>query len=370
MPTNTLPNDHNGQTRTTGHAPRAIWPDAARIMAVFAMIVMHAAAPGFGRFGARTVFWQVCNLYDSLARFCVPVFVMVSGMFLLSPEKDYGLKKLYFSKIARMATAYLFWAAFYSTVSLVAAVAGGKGSGGRDCVCEFARGMLEGRYHLWFLFMISGLYMATPFLRPIARDGKLSVYFLALGLVFVHGTNTLALFPPMRHVLDMTVNRMHLHPVAGYPCYFLLGHWLSRRELAPVARKAIYLAGILSALGTATLNGLAGYHFDVPGTWLYDDMLPNVLLMAVAVFVFCRYRFQGKRLSPRWQRRIGLAGRWSFGIYLVHLFFLANLPRVGLPLFFCHPIVSIPVVSVVVFSASLAAVSVLDKIPVLNKYAM
>lgn len=128
--------------------------------------------------------------------------------------------------------------------------------------------------------------------------------------------------------------------------------------------------GLLAAIGTVVLNGLAGYHFNVAGTWMYSNLLPNVLMMATAVFVFCQYHFQDGQLSTQWQKRIGLFGRWSFGIYLVHAFFLENLHRVGLPHFFSHPIVSIPITTLVVFFASLAVVSIMDKIPILNKYAI
>ena len=37
---------------------------------------------------------------------------------------------------------------------------------------------------MWFLFMIVGLYLIVPFLRPIVRDEKLLRYFLLLTLIF------------------------------------------------------------------------------------------------------------------------------------------------------------------------------------------
>ena len=334
------------------------------------MILLHAAGAGFGRFGARTASWQVCNLYDSLVRFCVPVFVMVSGMFLLNPEREYDLKKLYFTKILRIATAYLFWAAFYSIVSLIGALVRGDMPGGHGYLYIFAREIIGGHFHLWFLFMISGLYIVTPFLRLIAKDDKLTGYFLALGLVFVYGANMFNLFPPMRKLIAITITRLDVQLVAGYTCYFIWGYWLSRHSLPTIARKAIYVMGLLSAIGTVVLNGLAGYHFNAAGTWMFGNLLPNILMMATAVFVFCQYHFQGRQFSPQWQRRIALVGRWSFGIYLVHAFFLDKLHRIGLPHFFCHPIVSIPITTLVVFFASLVVVSIIDRIPILNKYVM
>lgn len=73
---------------------REVWTDLIRIVAVFAVIVLHAAAAGFyGRFAVDSNLFQVCNFYNSLVRFCVPVFIMISGRYLLDENREYSLKK-------------------------------------------------------------------------------------------------------------------------------------------------------------------------------------------------------------------------------------------------------------------------------------
>jgi len=363
----TISPENRQQMQTTCQANRVVWPDIIRIVAVFAMIMLHSSGAGFSRFGARTVHWQVCNFYDSLSRFCVPIFVMVSGMFLLRQEHEYDLKKLYFSKILRIATAYLFWATFYSVISLDRTL---EQCPNGHFFYALAKEIVKGHYHLWFLWMISGLYIVTPFLRLIAKDEKLTIYFLVLGLVFVYGANMFNLFPPMHTLLAQTINRLNVTLVAGYTCYFLWGYWLSRHSLTLITRRIIYILGVGAAIGTVVLNGLAGYHFNFAGMWMYNNLLPNIMLMTTAIFVFCQYHFQGEGLSVQWKRIISLVGRYSFGIYLVHVFFLENLYRIGLPPFFCHPVISIPITTVAVFCLSLVAVFALDRIPILNKYVM
>ena len=67
-----------------------------RISAVFAMIVLHTAAVGFnGQFAVTSSEWQSCNFYNAIVSCCVPLFVMISGVFLLAPQRDYTLKKLW-----------------------------------------------------------------------------------------------------------------------------------------------------------------------------------------------------------------------------------------------------------------------------------
>lgn len=237
---------------------------------------------------------------------------MVFGMFLLNPARKYGFRKLYFTKILRIATAFLFWATFYPLVSMgILWLRGGEMSG-HSVLHVLVLGILGGHYHMWVLFMISGLYIVTPFLRLIAKDEKLTIYFLVLSLVFVFGTNMINLLLPHPKAFQHLLNRLDVNLVTGYSGYFIWGYWLSKHRLFATARKTIYCMGLFAAVGTAGLNGLAGYHFDITGTWMYDNLLPNILLMATAVFVFCQYYYHEKQLSPQWQKGIALVGRWSF----------------------------------------------------------
>lgn len=96
---------------------RVIWMDLLRIVSVFSVIVIHAASVGNIGFNTFSDVWLWCNLYLSFSRFAVPVLVMISGVMLLDPKKDYSMKKIFLQKIFRLATAFVLWVIFYSTVS-------------------------------------------------------------------------------------------------------------------------------------------------------------------------------------------------------------------------------------------------------------
>ena len=350
---------------------RDIWPDILRIVAVFAVVVLHTGVEHFYRIDTRTATWQICNLCESLGRFCVPVFIMVSGHFLLDPDREYTLKKLYGVKILRLATAYLFWSVFYVLTDYWFALKYGHDV---KLTCSvFFREAVAGKYHLWFLPMMAGLYMVTPVLRHIVRSETVTVYFLALSLVFVFAVNTLDLIPVFHDTVTPEIERLDFKLAAGFSGYYVLGFWLARHELKPAARKGVYLAGILAALATAAINGAIGYQLHRPGEWMFGTLILNTLLASAAVFVFCRYQFRDWRPGPGVRKLTGLLEKWSFGIYLVHLFVLAYfnyiLIRLDVFSFVCaHPLVSIPVASAAVFSVSALFVSVLSRIPILNKY--
>ncbi|WP_175637699.1 acyltransferase family protein, partial [Dickeya dadantii] len=71
------------------------WLYIARIVSTFAVIVLHVSAYTVALADLGTFSWWVGNLYDSLVRWCVPVFIMISGALLLSPEKVESLSIFY-----------------------------------------------------------------------------------------------------------------------------------------------------------------------------------------------------------------------------------------------------------------------------------
>lgn len=361
-----------GKTADPGQNIRAVWPDMLRIFSVIAVIFLHAGGAGFFAFTPQSSQWQVCNFYDGAARFGVPCFVMLSGMFILDPAREYPLKKLLRQKILRIATAFCFWSAFYSLFSVIDIASYGGFSGIYEVLITFIKGFFNGYYHMWFLGMICGLYLVAPFLRRLVRDEKLTRYFLLLAFIFVFGANVLHKLPGNAAVkwLCMIVDTMEVRLVAGFSVYFVWGRWLASHELPLKMRKIIYILGIAGALVTVGGNGIIGWYLDEIGTWTYDNLLPNVFLTATAVFVFCQYTFRAENFSELGRKIVGSLGKWSFGIYLAHVFFLEHLYRIGLPNFFCDPLFSVPITSTVVFAASLILVIMLSKIPGVRKYVI
>ena len=66
---------------------RMVWPDVLRIIASVAVMLLHVSADNWGKADLRGLSWNVFNVCDSLTRWGVPVFVMVSGMMFLDAPR-------------------------------------------------------------------------------------------------------------------------------------------------------------------------------------------------------------------------------------------------------------------------------------------
>ena len=141
--------------------------DYLRVFAIFFVIMIHVSAQNWYKIDVNDFFWQTFNFYDSISRWSVPVFVMISGALFLN--KDIIISQIYKKYILRLMISFLVWSAFYCFL------------GNRSLSLK---NILNGEYHMWFIFMIIGLYMLSPIIREIVKNKKIMKYFLLLAFIF------------------------------------------------------------------------------------------------------------------------------------------------------------------------------------------
>ncbi len=333
--------------------------DYLRIFALFSVVLRHAAAQNWYDIDVTGAAWRCFNVFCSVTQWNVPVFVMISGALFLG--KDIPVRRIYTRHVFRMAAAFCFWSALYAAVSLFE-------SGGSGLLTT----LILGPYHMWFLFMIAGLYMCLPFLRPIAQDAERSRYYLTLAFVFaillpeaeilVRDFGSQALIGRFGSVM-MNVAQMRMYPVLGYGGYFILGFRLSRIEFDRRQRLAIYLLGILGALATIRLDLAVALRTQQPCDNYYGQFTVSALLETLAVFTF--FKYAGLRPGVLARR----LSDYTFGAYLVHLLLVEHTQILfGLnTLSFCPPL-AVLAVTALVFVLSYAVSAVLHQIPVVRKY--
>jgi surface polysaccharide O-acyltransferase-like enzyme len=165
--------------------------------------------------------WWASNVYDSLARVCVPLFVMLSGALLLQPSKaDEPLKVFFKKRLNRIGIPFLFWGVAYFAWQFLV-------NGEALTANSIVQGVLTGPdYQFWFLYLLLGLYLVTPVLRVLLKhaDWKLLRY-----LIFVWFAGT-ALFPLLTLFGPYSLNA-NVFIFTGWLGYFVLGAYLMRVQL-------------------------------------------------------------------------------------------------------------------------------------------
>ena len=81
--------------------------DYLRIFAVFSVVLLHVLAGHLWDDIGKPSF-LVFDYYSAATRWCVPVFVMISGALFLDPDRDIHMERLHKKNLLRLVTALAF----------------------------------------------------------------------------------------------------------------------------------------------------------------------------------------------------------------------------------------------------------------------
>lgn len=325
---------------------RVIWLDWMRVAACLMVMVVHATEPFYlGGDGSLILtqtdaFWA--SFFDSFVRACVPLFIIASSY--LQFPLHYSSEEFFRRRAVRILVPFVLWTVVYALVW------GSPVQNFKDLLLNFnyAAG------HLWFVYMLVGVYLLMPLLSPWAeRVGRTELrIYLGLWLfttvipllrdwVFgappvVYGVSGLprqALFPLWGEASWNAYGVFYY--LSGFVGYLLLGlyvrkflgTWSWRKTLAVAlpcfaAGFALSFGGFLrrvwlSSGGEFPVGGLVEKAVWWETTWCNDTL--GVALMAIAwVLLFRKIQAAGG-----FYRRITLPlSRAGYGMYLSHLLVL------------------------------------------------
>ncbi|MBR5248735.1 MAG: acyltransferase family protein, partial [Lachnospiraceae bacterium] len=272
---------------------RKLHIDLLRIVACISVIMLHSASQYWYEFPVTDTRWMVYNVWDAISRFGVPVFVMISGMLFLSREGEPDLRKLYCNNILRLAVAYAVWSMAYGLWDS-RGWTWGAGVTVRDYVAE----CVLGRYHLWFIPMLIGIYMLLPVIKTFTDhcSKKNLEYFLILFIILQIGRSTLGIIqiPTLANVL---VQLLDVEMACSYVGYFVLGYYLHRYRLSHVWQVRVYFLGAVSLILAAIISLRASMYYQTPKSEAFDSYSVFTFIVTVAVFVF----FQEKISNISWK---------------------------------------------------------------------
>jgi len=347
----------------TNERNRIIYFDILRIMATFFVIVLHVSATNWRGTDINSFAWRMMTLYNSISRWCVPIFVMISGALFLN--RDITLKQIYGKYILRLVLSFSFWSFVYTAVWYVK---------GEKNISGFIRSFIKGYNHLWFIYMITGLYMITPMLNRIVSDKKLLRYFLILSFVFAIAIPQVISIIRTFSVQDgdwveSVINQAHLKFVLGFSFYFVLGYYVSKTVITKKQSVIIYIGGLSGFLSTVLLTYATSRYKGEATDIFYNYMTVNVALETLSLFVFIRNLFSHVEIGEKKSRFIYKLSKYSFGIYLVHALIITMLDmELGLSNLSFNTLAAIPIISVIVFAVSYLISAVFNHIPVVKNH--
>ena len=328
---------------------RVAWIEYFTIISALAVVLVHVVH-GIIVTATDPSVWWAGNIVDSMARWAVPVFVMMSGYLLLDPERDYTLGSFYKKRAARILVPLVFWSVFFAAFSLVLGTIDHQPAG----LKEIGLSILNGKpfYHLWYLYMLVGLYLFAPFIRKmVASTSKRELVFICIVLIlFPVAVNAANYFH--YDIYDQVTNgSLFITWFLSYLGYFIAGHLLIRTVTIKLGLATLITIFTVSVLLTAGgCYFLTARHSYELGQFFGSYLSPTVVPMSLSAYLI------GKKIFTRLpgNKFVSRASIWMLGVYVIHPFFIEVFNRIGFEPLKFNPLVGIPLVTLCIFLISLA----------------
>lgn len=325
----------------TNGSGRIAYIDYLRVVACFLVMLVHASENFYGTdnsvglasncsmlLNESNRFWVA--FYDGfVARTCVPLFMIASAFLLVPMKPGTGMGSFYKKRFARILPPWIFFSLLYCLLPLLWGGMSIEQSLADLKHLPFNFPSMAG--HLWFMYPLVSLYLIIPVVSPWLEKASAKEELIFLG---IFGLSTFIpwihrfLYPEIWGECFWNGFTM-LWYCSGYLGYLVMAHYI--RVHLDWSRRRRAITGALCFLAGSAFTGWAFWHAGTPGIlietpkleWAWEFCMPNVVIAAFGAFLL--FSCIERKESPAF---ISGLSRLTFGMYLMHMFFLV--PIAGL----------------------------------------
>jgi surface polysaccharide O-acyltransferase-like enzyme len=298
--------------------------DLLRVLSSYLVIQVHAGEFFYiGSNGAVQTgdgpFWV--GILNSIARTAVPLFVMISGYFLLPIKEE--MTPFFKKRFTRVVLPFVIWCALYAIYGVLQGTSTWAAAATNILHIPINYGTEVG--HLWYVYMLIGLYLFAPIISPWIASSKrkdmvfyLAIWALSLCLPYIH-----VVFPSVLGECFWNHTPL-LHYFSGFLGYMILAVYI-KKYMSETHPMHIPLALLLIAVGYAiTAGGFiarldAATVPDLELTWGFESI--NVAMMCMGIFLLLK-NVPTPSSTSFVTRFLMDVSKLSYGIYLVHIMLL------------------------------------------------
>ena len=263
-------------------------------------------------------FWV--SVIDSAFRCSVPLFVMISAYLLVPVHGD--VICFFKRRLVRVVIPFIIWSILYATLPYI--WGGMEGPDVIDSLAHLAYNFNDASGHMWFVYMLIGLYLFMPVISPWLEkvDKKFELWFLALWFIS-------SFFPYIRTAVGYVYGESYwneynmLWYFSGFLGYLVLAHYI-RQHLKWDRTKRITIGITLYLIGYFITASI--WYNRIPTAETLQQLelswrfcTPNVIMMSFGVFIIIQEIFSRRNFENKIVKEIS---NLSYGIYLMHIFIL------------------------------------------------
>ena len=264
--------------------------DIIRIFAFVFIVFLHTLNRQFG-----VDVWMGGYAIISIG---VNLFIMISGYLLLDKTEE---AIVFFKKrILNILPLFLVFNIIYIYF-------------GKIPIMPVLKGKTISASHFWYIYMILGLYLLTPWLQKVLKYAEKETLFVVFLWFLCNILN------PYLRYFNLAEIPFSNFPLTGFIGYYILGYFVKKYD-NKVKRTSFILIIVIYALGFLLSFLSTKYVLAVTGKRVSDFFDKNSLgtfIMTISFFVFwCKFNFSKR------DRIIKIVADSTYFAFLVHLIVL------------------------------------------------
>ena len=264
--------------------------DIIRIFAFVFIVFLHTLNRQFG-----VDVWMGGYAIISIG---VNLFIMISGYLLLDKTEE---AIVFFKKrILNILPLFLVFNIIYIYF-------------GKIPIMPILKGKAISASHFWYIYMILGLYLLTPWLQKVLKYAEKETLFVVFLWFLCNILN------PYLRYFNLAEIPFSNFPLTGFIGYYILGYFVKKYD-NKVKRASFILIIVIYALGFLLSFLSTKYVLAVTGKRVSDFFDKNSLgtfIMTISFFVFwCKFNFSKR------DRIIKIVADSTYFAFLVHLIVL------------------------------------------------
>ncbi len=333
--------------------------DMLRSIAMLGVIVNHVTSPVMKMmYGRNMEYWWIGNAIQSIFRFDIAIFLMLSGATMLG--RDYNLGEFYKKRFIRVFIPFLFWLIAYWVYRWVILSPKVQPHGFQpifNWAVELFRN--EGvSKHFWYMYMILVLYLFIPFLGKMIRklNHNQLPYVILMWVIL-----TVLFFTKTIKVDNWPYVLLKAKDYLLYSGFMVLGYYLVNWNLQAkkyrLLNAVIYFSTIVITATSIYIASKNAHKLDLK---FYGSFALNTIIQAVSFVLLLKDSTISNRVLIWLSETIG---NYSFGIYLVHIMVISIFFNHGIFWTMAYPLISLPTIILSTLITSYAIIFVMRKIP-------
>jgi len=307
--------------------------DLIRILATCMVIIVHTKDIFFN----RNLVLRTWSVFRVLGTYGVPLFVLLTGYLMLHKdfeEKEY-LNKFVKHNILPLLISFEFWNIAWFVLNHIPVLSTYQKDIPTQIDQVIKSCLFIGNTNdaMWYLHMILGLYLGMPIVSLAIKRLKGTSYAQILFVLLVLcGTivpslgmliKTYKIVFPIFPVLNLNIFAVTVWGNSVWMLYLLAGYLVRQGSFRRISSAKLFMMGVL-------VPAILSYRFELycirhhlPSLVSYDFIL--IVLTSISTFELFT-RLDGRYVvSSFLQSIIGFVSKYSFSVYMLHLFVCAVL---------------------------------------------